>query len=123
MIWDFTCPDTIALSHLSKTSILAGAAASGAAAHKSLKYSDLLHSHRFIPVGVETMGVWGPGALELVTELGKCLAVSSGDRRSPLFLRQRIAMDVQRGNAVSVLGTFPSSVAVGEFALLRENDP
>ena len=69
------------------------------------------------------MGVWGPGALELVTELGKRLAISSGDPRSPLLLRQRIAMAVQRGNAVSVLGTFPASVAVGEFLLLGEDGP
>ena len=117
MLWNFTCPDTLAPSHLHKCLVFAGAAASEAEDHKTLKYSDFLYSHRFLPVAVETLGAWGLGATELVTELGRRLSDSIRDARSTLFLRQRIAIAIQRGNAALVLGTFPASVAVGEFLL------
>lgn len=123
MLWDFTCPDTLAPSHLHKTTVLAGAAASEAEARKTLKYSDFLHSHKFIPVAVETLGVWGPQATELITDLGKRLTESTRDARSTRFLRQRIAIAVQRGNTASVLGTFPVSVSGGEFPLPGDGDP
>jgi len=59
MLWDFTCPDTLATSHLSKTSVLVGAAASEAEVRKSTKYSNFIHSHIFIPVAID---LWGVGA-------------------------------------------------------------
>jgi len=62
----------------------AGAAASSAENRKITKYADLEHSHIFIPVGIETMGVWGLGATELV--LGRHLAIESGDPKSTFFL-------------------------------------
>jgi len=52
------------------------------------KYSDLSHSHIFIPVAIETMGVWGLGATDLVSALGRRLAADSGDPRSAFFLKQ-----------------------------------
>jgi len=57
MLWDFTCPNTLAPSHLSKTSVLARAAASEAEVCKSIKYSNFIHLHIFIPVTIETLGV------------------------------------------------------------------
>jgi len=45
----------------------AGAAASSAENRNITKYADLKHSHIFIPVKIETMGVWGLGAAELVS--------------------------------------------------------
>jgi len=70
MLQDFTCPDTLAHSHLSKTSILAGAAAAEEEVQKTTKYSNFIHPHVFIPDAIETFGVWGPGAIELVNALG-----------------------------------------------------
>jgi len=58
----FTCPDTFAPSHLQKTSFLAGAATSAAEAIKTAKYYALLNTHQFLPVAIETGGVWGQGA-------------------------------------------------------------
>jgi len=98
MIWDFTCSDTLAPSLL-RTMFTAGAAASSAENRKITKYADLEHSHIFIPVGIETTGVWGLGATQLVLALGRRLAIDSGDpRRSTFFLRQRIDITIQRGN-------------------------
>jgi len=116
MLWDFTCPDTLAPSHLPKTTVLAGAAASQAEDRKRLKYSKFLHTHVFIPVAVETLGVWESGAMELATALGRRLKESTRDPRSTFFLRQRIDIAVQRGNGLSVLGTFPAAVAAGSVS-------
>jgi len=73
MLWDFTCPDTFAPSHLRKTSFLAGAAASVAKAIKVAKYSELLTTHQFLSVAVVPThrgcvggGVWGQGAETLL---------------------------------------------------------
>ena len=116
-MWDFTCPDTLAPSHFPKTSVLAGAVASQAEARKIAKYENFFHFHKFIPVAVETLGVWGPGALELVFALGRRLSKLSNVKREVFFLRQRLDIAVQRGNALFVLGTFPSAFAAGDVCL------
>ena len=75
---------------------------------RARKYRDLALSYAFAPVAVETMGVWGPAAVDLIRELGRRIGVVSGDPRSTFYLRQRIEVAVLRGNAISVLGTFPT---------------
>jgi len=102
MLWDFTCPDTFALSHLRNTSFLAGAA-STAEAIKVAEYSELLTTHQFLPGAVETEGVWGQGAETFLKALGRRLIDASEDNRSSQFLRQRIDIAVQRGNVLRIL--------------------
>jgi len=92
--------------HFSKSS-----AASAAEARKRAKYSALSAFDIFVPVTVETSGVWGAKASALVRELGARIVQLSGDHRSALYLGQRVAIAVQRGNAASVLGTFPLKLA------------
>jgi len=41
-------------------------------------------------VAIDTMGVWGLGATDLVSALSRRLAADSGDPRSALFFMQRI---------------------------------
>src|SRR5882757_3088351 len=86
LAWDTTCPDTVAPSHLSSSTIVAGLVTGEAEAFKSEKYSDLVPSHVFVPVDIETLGVWGPGAMSLFAEIGRRLVVSLLDLRSCLFL-------------------------------------
>ena len=105
LIWDFTCPDTLAQSHLLQSSLAAGSAASVAETNKVSKYGNLATTYRFAPFAVETLGGWGPEALALSSELGGRIAAKTGERRSTIFLRQRLDVVVQRGNAVSVRGT------------------
>jgi len=105
LVWDFTCPDTLAPSHLVNTSRLAGAAAS--VTRKVAKYSALSPSHHFMPVAIETMGVWWSGAMEFLKDLGGQLAVYLGKPQAFSQLRQSLDIAIQRGNALSVLGTFP----------------
>jgi len=110
IVWDFTLPDTLAPSHISKIMFQVGAAASMAEARKCLKYEDIGHTHIFIPVAVETMGAWGPEARDLIVALGRRLFEATQDQRSTSFLKQRVDIAIQRRNALSVLGTFPSGV-------------
>jgi len=116
MAWDATCPDTFAQSHLHTSSATAGVVAAEAESAKRLKYAGLANRVLFVPIAVETAGPWGPEARQFTAELGKRLAVATGEQRSTEFLRQRISIAVQRGNAASVQGTFeveevPSSEA------------
>jgi hypothetical protein len=89
----------------------AGSAATVAETNKALKYSDIITGVDFVPFAIETSGVWGEKALELVREIGRRIAVVSHELRSTSFLRQRLSVAVQRGNAFCVLGTFRASSA------------
>ena len=109
LVWDFTCPDTLAPSHLNQSSLAAGSAASRAEANKNTKYSELAANgdYIFAPIAIETLGAWGPSAQSLCSEIGGRIASQSGDLRALSFLRQRLSIAVQRGNAAAVVGTFP----------------
>jgi len=107
LVWDFTCPDTLAPSPLFKTSLVA---ASEAETHKKAKFQALALTNTFVPIAVETLCTWGEEALSLVAELGRRISFLSGDLRSAAFLRRRIYIAIQRGNAASILGTIPRHI-------------
>jgi len=108
LAWDFTCHDTLAPSHVSQSASAAGSAASNAEQNKRAKYSEMENSgFLFVPLAIETLGTWGPSAVDFCRDLGSRLASHSGDPRSLLFLKQRLGLAVQRGNAASVSGTYP----------------
>ncbi|CAH2232150.1 jg20825 [Pararge aegeria aegeria] len=107
LLWDATCVDTLAASHIQATSSMVGAAASSAEQAKRRKYENLDSSFIFVPFGVETLGPWGPEARALFKELSKRVIESTGDPRAGSYLGQRISLAIQRGNAASILGTVP----------------
>ena len=114
LVWDFTCPDTLAPSHLRQSSLVAGSAAAGAEARKNSKYAELVSAADllFTPVAIETLGTWGPSALSLCADIGGRTASLIGDLRATSFLKQRLALAVQRGNAAAVVGTHPRETLV-----------
>ena len=63
----------------------------------------------FVPFVIETSGVLGEQALVLVTEVGRWLAEVSKEPRSTTFLRQRLSVAVQRGDAACILGSLRGS--------------
>jgi len=67
-----------------------------------------------IPVVVETLGAWGREAALSVGEIWRRQGVAMGDPRAGMFLRQRISVAVQRGNAISVMGTMDFTLLPGE---------
>jgi hypothetical protein len=104
--WDATCPDTFAQSHLQASSNQSGSAASAAELKKIQKYSDIIAGVDFKPLAIETSGVWGEQTLDFIKEVGRRIAAVTHEPRSTVFLRQRLSVAVQRGNAYCVLGTF-----------------
>ena len=107
--------DTLAPSHLSATSKSASSAAISAVNTKRAKYRELMDNYNFIVFAVETLGPWCPEAKALVQEIGKKLEEITGDSRATNFLKQRISIAIQRGNAASVMGTFPQSQDLHEI--------
>ena len=70
---------------------------------KNSKYAELVASGDliFAPIAIETLGVWGPSALEICADIGGRIANRTGDSRSFAFLKQRLGIAVQRGNAAA----------------------
>ena len=76
-----------------------------AEATKFAKYTDLNKLYNLVLITIETFGSWGQHGWELVEWVGSKIAQSTGELRATTFLRQRISIGIQRGNAASVLGT------------------
>ena len=53
---------------------------------------------RLIP---RPMGAWGEGAKGIIKKIGQRVRWATGKSRSTVFLIQRLAIDVQRGNVSS----------------------
>jgi len=107
--WDVTVPDTFDESHIGHTARELGAAANRASASKAIKYGVLSTTHIFVPVAVETAGIWNQLFVELIQELGRCITAVTGDTREMVFLFQRLPIALQRGNAIAFLSTSSSS--------------
>lgn len=118
LIWDVTCVDTMAVSYIAGTSDTAGSAADEAERRKTVKYQRLMDHYHFSPLGFETFGSWGESAKALVTEIAGKIQAQTGEARSAEFLRQRISIELQRGNAASVLGTVDTPKSCDEFFFL-----
>ena len=102
--WDVTCVDSLAKYHAGRAAQGAGLAAEEAERLKVEKYAHL-DRYIFYGIGFETLGSWGPSALDILGQIGRRIMEHTGDRRTMDFLRQKISVEIQRGNAVSVLGT------------------
>ena len=119
MVWDYTCSDTLASSHVPSTSKEAGKSAQQAEEKKMSHYADLATSGYIImPVATETLGSWAPLGLKFVKEIGSRIADATGEKRSTSYLFQSIGIAIQRGNAASIAGTVPSSKQLDELYYL-----
>jgi len=109
LAWDATAPDTLARSYLPNTSLSAGAAAEDAALKKTSKYHDIVRSHIFVPLAIESLGPINKEGLDFLHEIGRRLTRVTGDNREASFLLQRISIANQRFNAMAILGCLPCS--------------
>jgi len=107
MVWDVTCPDTLASSHLNYAVTGPGAVASASESKKRTKYEEISRTFHFIPVAVETLGALGVDAATFFKDLGARVKTVTQERRSFEFLMQRVSVAIQRGNAACILGTLP----------------
>ena len=76
-----------------------------AEARKRAKYAELATTHHFIPLAVETSGIFRSEAQLFFRKLGRHIKDESGEPQAHQYLLQRISVAVQQGNGVAVLGT------------------
>ena len=67
-----------------------GSVAKKAEDDKDWKYRSMTNEFHFVPICVETMGVWGPKGYKFIKEVGKLISDKTMERRSNSFLRQSI---------------------------------
>ena len=116
LVWDFTCPDTLAASHLNHVVLSPGGVADDAENRKSSKYRSLTDMYSFTPpIAVETLGALGNEASHFFRDVGNRIVSATKEPRSYQFLMQRLSVAVQRGNAACVLGTVQSSSSLDEL--------
>ncbi|OXA62157.1 hypothetical protein Fcan01_01115 [Folsomia candida] len=118
LVWDFTCSDTFAPSYLPQTCVHPGAAAEKAEDAKNKKYEFLQDRLLFVPVAIETIGVWGKEGLSLIKEIGSRITIVTEEKRATAFLLQRMSIAVQRGNVAAILGSLPAGRELEEIFLL-----
>ena len=102
LVWDFTCVHRLAASYAGIAKQDGASVATAAEERKRQKYKNLAPQCDFRPVAVETLGGFGQETLDFIREVGHRIWTTSGDKRSTLFLRQRLAVAVQKGNAACV---------------------
>ena len=104
--WQKGKPVTLADSYLADSAQSAGAAAELAATRKIAKYSTLPASHSFQPIALETHGPINHTSVDFMTDLGHRISSVTGEEREKQFLFQRIAVVLQRYNAVLLHDSF-----------------
>ena len=115
-IWDVTCPDTLAASFLDKAVSGPGVVATEAETRKKHKYSTVDDSvFIFQPIAIETSVLFGENAIDFFNDLGNQMRTVSQDARAGMFLKQRLSVAMQRGNAACILGTIADDDFSAEF--------
>ena len=71
---------------------------------RRLRSINLSPAHFFIPIAVETMGVFGPEARNFFRELARRIKSVTDDHMTHQYLVQRVSVIIQQGNAAAVLG-------------------
>jgi len=94
IVWDFTCPDTLALNHLNRAVHGSSAVVNEAEEKKKSKYISLSPLYDFTSIAVKTLGAVGQSALDCLQELGRRIASSTAERRSFSFLMQHLGVAV-----------------------------
>ena len=94
LTWDVTVVDTLANSYKPTTT---------AATRKRAKYAEIIQSHHFVPIAIETLGPINMDGQRFLDSLGEHLSSISGDPRETTFLYQRLSVLIQ----IFVVLSFP----------------
>ena len=105
LCWDATCVNTYGEGSVNGAAVEVGHAAAKAENAKRAKYTELVRRYRFEPVAIETSGVFGPSSRILISEIGKRISEKTGDKRETMWLKQRLSIVIQKGNAQSIISS------------------
>ena len=119
LVWNVTVVDALAPSRLNQDSLCnPGITPTEAEKRKIEKYREFIdNGYIFQPVALEVQGSSGESSEIFITRLCKMLCLSHDDQRAGSFLKQRISMALQIGNAACVLGTVSDRDAFEEIFL------
>ena len=110
LAWDFTCVHRPASSYTQLASREGPTVADAAESRKRAKYEEILATHIFLSIAIETLGGLGTDTLRFITSLGKRVKQATGDDRATIFLRQSFGIAVQRGTSACVRETLTVEV-------------
>ena len=113
LVWDATCPDTLATSYVSIASAEAGVVAREAEHRKQAKYCHIEDSHYFVPIAIEPLGTMGHEARCFLKELSHRIYLATEDSHTHQHLIQHLSVAVRRENAAAVHGCI--CVGKGQF--------
>lgn len=103
LLWDATCVNRLANSYARAAVTDGPAVALMAESRKESKYASLLEEYAFYPVAIESLGGFGRQAWRLVREIGRMTSNKTAEPKEAFYLRQRLAVAIQMGNAACVL--------------------
>ena len=104
LVWDVTCLNSFAPSHLVSSASDAAVVAKHAEHNKNLKYSALQPKFHLVPVAIETSGVFGPELSIFSCNFGRRLKLATSEPEAYTHLLQRLSVAVQRANSMAILG-------------------
>jgi hypothetical protein len=105
LVWDATVWSTLCATQLSSTARRAGAAAEAASILKRRKYAELEKEYIVEPLAFETHGSESATTAEFLKGLGGHITAATGDTRDRRYFYEQVSLAIQRGNALSLLGT------------------
>ena len=98
IITDVTVVDALANSYTPTTSVISCGAAEAAATRKRAKYAEIIQSHHFVPIAIETLEPINMDGQRFLDSLGERLSSISGDPRETTSLYQRLSVLVPHPN-------------------------
>ena len=109
LAWDFACIHRLAASHLSKERQESSSVATAKEAIHQQHYTDIPSCYILKPAAAETLGGIGDSSWAILRTLGQRIQEQTGEKRSFAWVRQRLNIAVQRGNAACILESVPDS--------------
>lgn len=99
LLWDATCPDTLAPSYVALATSEDGAVAAQAEERKKIKYSHLSSTHRFVPM-IETLEDFSLSALPFLLKNLSSQSIVLGEKNTStkVYLLQHLFVAIQRDN-------------------------
>ena len=114
LTWDVTVVDTLASSYMPTTSVTLCGAAKAVATWKRAKYAEIIQSHHFVLIAIETLEPINMDGQRFLHSLGERLSSVSGNSRESTFLYQRLSVLIQIFNSIAFRGTLlPETVTEG----------
>ena len=103
LVWDATVSHRLAATYLPTARQRGPTVANLAEQRKRSKYSSLSEDYIFAPLAFESLGGIGDTTFNILRRIGKLVSSHTGDQKEFVYLRQRVAMAIQMGNAGCVL--------------------